>query len=69
MTTFPRLSYTFAATKSNTMKNSESTHAPIKTIDDLFLFAPPENLQKTINELFFSYLIHNRKLFPDDSKS
>jgi hypothetical protein len=46
--------------------STDSNHTPIKTINDLFLFASPESLQKSINEVFFSYLLHNKDLFPDD---
>lgn len=51
------------------MKNKKSIdkpHSPLKTIDDLFLFASPQSLQKSINEIFFNYLLTNKEFFPDD---
>ncbi|MCW3084790.1 MAG: hypothetical protein JWP12_2156 [Bacteroidetes bacterium] len=37
-------------------------------VDELFSFAPPENLQRTVHELFFSYLISNEDVFNNDFK-
>lgn len=34
----------------------------IKALEDLFLFAPPASLRRSINEVFYSYLIHNKTL-------
>jgi hypothetical protein len=39
----------------------------ISELDDLFMFAPPNELRKSINTVFYSYLIHADKL-PHDYK-
>jgi hypothetical protein len=40
----------------------------VKGLEDLFLFAPPDTLRRSVNEVFYSYLIHN-KTFPEDIKT
>lgn len=37
----------------------------IKGLEDLFSFAPPDTLRRSINQVFYSYLIHNKTL-PED---
>jgi hypothetical protein len=37
----------------------------IKGLEDLFLFAPPDTLRRSVNQVFYSYLIHNKTL-PED---
>lgn len=32
----------------------------------LFEFAPPDSLRKSLIEVFFSFLLHNRQHFPAD---
>lgn len=37
----------------------------VKGLEDLFLFAPPDTLRRSVNQVFYSYLIHNKTL-PED---
>jgi hypothetical protein len=39
----------------------------INELDDLFTFAPPDELRRSINQVYFSYLIHTDVL-PQDYK-
>jgi len=40
----------------------------IEGLEDLFSFAPPDTLRKSVNQVFYSYLIQNKTL-PEDFKT
>ncbi len=40
----------------------------INGLEELFLFAPPDTLRKSVNQVFYSYLIQNKNL-PEDFKT
>jgi hypothetical protein len=39
----------------------------INELDELFTFAPPDELRRSVNQVYFSYLIHTEVL-PQDYK-
>lgn len=44
------------------------TKQTIKELEELFEFAPPESLMRSVHHVFFAYLIYNTELYPQDHR-
>ena len=48
-----------------TMRNSNDKQIP-KELDELFLFAPPNQLRQSITQVFFSFLTNSKTDLPNN---
>lgn len=40
----------------------------LKELEELFSFAPPEDLMRSLHVVFFAYLINNNEAYPQDHR-